>query len=420
MHIFENIQLALEGIRANKLRSLLTMLGIIIGVSAVIGIITVGTAITQVITDEMHGMGARNIQVSLRPTDADALSGFIGTQTTPGAGDLFTPAMINEMHQAYYLYIDAVSLSHHLGIGWANSAAVSLFAVNPSYAVSNNLNIMYGRFLNDADESDALHNVVISDKLAQELFYSTYAIGQQLNVLVGDINLSLTIIGVYEHRETLPLPDFIAAGRNQANIYIPLANATSAVPSFLSGVMGHGSFVVTSSYGVDNQELALSLVRFLNTHYADNPRFETVASPMSMVLDITETLMNTVRIAVTVIAGISLIVGGVGVMNIMLVSVTERTREIGVRRALGAKTSAIRLQFITEAIILCSIGGIIGVFVGICVGFFGGWLLGVPSFPSFLTCVLAVVFSMGIGLFFGFYPANKAAKLDPIEALRHE
>lgn len=416
MHIIENIQLALEGIRTNKMRSLLTMLGIIIGIAAVIGIVTVGSAITNVVTNEMHGMGARNIQVALRPTDSDTLSSLVGTQTPPGASDLFTQYMISEMHEAFYDYIDAVSLSRHLGIGWIDSgnemSIASIFEVNPSYAVSNNLSMLHGRFLNDDDQNQALTNVVISDVLAYELFNDVYPIGQELRIAVGAVGEIFTVVGVYKHREALPLPDFISPGNNRANIYIPL--------SFSGHEAGFGSFVVTSAYGVDNQAFALSLVRFLNMHYINNPRFETAASPMSMVLDITETIMDSIRIAVTVIAGISLIVGGVGVMNIMLVSVTERTREIGVRRALGATASNVRAQFITEAIILCSIGGILGVFVGTCLGVFGGWLLGVPSLPGFLTIFLSVLFSMVIGLFFGFYPASKAAKLDPIDALRHE
>jgi putative ABC transport system permease protein len=131
-------------------------------------------------------------------------------------------------------------------------------------------------------------------------------------------------------------------------------------------------------------------------------------------------MLGTLSIAISVIAGISLLVGGIGVMNIMLVSVTERTREIGTRKALGARNSDIMAQFITEAIIICVIGGAIGIILGLLLGDFGANLLGYPAAPSMETIIIAVAFSMLIGTFFGFYPARKAAKLDPIEALRYE
>ena len=130
--------------------------------------------------------------------------------------------------------------------------------------------------------------------------------------------------------------------------------------------------------------------------------------------------MSTLSIAIAVIAGISLLVGGIGVMNIMLVSVTERTREIGIRKALGARDSAIRMQFIVESTIICIIGGVLGILVGAGLGALGGMLLEQPAPPSVTAIVVAVTFSMLIGVFFGYYPANKAAKLDPIEALRYE
>ena len=147
---------------------------------------------------------------------------------------------------------------------------------------------------------------------------------------------------------------------------------------------------------------------------------QCMTQSMDSMLDQVNSMMSTLSIAIAVIAGISLLVGGIGVMNIMLVSVTERTREIGIRKALGARDSAIRMQFIVESTIICIIGGVLGILVGAGLGALGGMLLEQPAPPSVTAIVVAVTFSMLIGVFFGYYPANKAAKLDPIEALRYE
>ena len=160
---------------------------------------------------------------------------------------------------------------------------------------------------------------------------------------------------------------------------------------------------------------------FLNrTFYRDNNYVELMAMSMDSMLDQMTSTMDMMKVVVSVIAAISLLVGGIGVMNIMLVSVTERTREIGTRKALGAKNSAIRIQFIVESMIICVIGGAIGVVLGTTLGRVGSLALGAAAWPSPFIILVAVGFSMAIGIFFGYYPANKAAKLDPIEALRYE
>lgn len=159
---------------------------------------------------------------------------------------------------------------------------------------------------------------------------------------------------------------------------------------------------------------------FLNKYYKNNKNFQITSMSMESMLSTVDTMMGTLNIAIAVIAGISLLVGGIGVMNIMLVSVTERTREIGTRKAIGATNGDIRMQFVVESVIICVIGGIFGIILGTLLGYFGSSLLGVVALPSLPYVALAVGFSMAIGIFFGYYPANKAAKLDPIEALRYE
>lgn len=159
---------------------------------------------------------------------------------------------------------------------------------------------------------------------------------------------------------------------------------------------------------------------FFASYYTYNDSWTVSASSISNLVESMTEMLNTVSLGISAIAAISLLVGGIGVMNIMMVSVTERTREIGTRKALGAPASAIRMQFITESVILCLIGGVIGVVLGIAAGVGLSTLMQVPGKPTISSIVVAVGFSMAIGVFFGYYPANKAAKLDPIEALRYE
>jgi len=178
---------------------------------------------------------------------------------------------------------------------------------------------------------------------------------------------------------------------------------------------------VTADTGVDPITFADSIKNFFNVYfYANNPRFEVDTMSMESIMSTVTDMLGTISIAVAVIAGISLVVGGIGVMNIMLVPVTGRTGGIGTRKAPGARNSAIRVQFIVEAIIICSIGGVLGILLGLAMGYIGSTLIGAPSSPSLSIITIAVLFSMMIGVFFGYYPANKAAKLDPIEALRYE
>ena len=157
-----------------------------------------------------------------------------------------------------------------------------------------------------------------------------------------------------------------------------------------------------------------------STIYRNNREFEVTAMSMSSIVGMMEDIMGTITTAIAFIAGIALVVGGIGVMNIMLVSITERTREIGTRKALGAPNSSIRLQFIIESIVICIIGGIFGIILGCIVGMAAAAYVGVSVVPSLQSICISLGFSMAIGIFFGYYPANKAAKLNPIDALRYE
>jgi len=423
-HLRENIEVALEGIWANRLRSFLTMLGIIIGVSAVIGIVTVGAALATVVSNEIHAMGVRNIQVSVRAVGTNVLQSLSGVAQMPmDDSDRISNDMIEQFRQEYYFYIEAISLSRWLGAGHVGDAEnhqfVTAYGVNLDYAASHGLNIVNGRFLNDEDMESGLANGVISSVLAEAMFEDADPVGRELTVFLSGMPFRVEVVGVYEYVAGWEIPMLTISG-GHTNIYVPITLADSLSALFGGASGTHQNFVVTIAEDVEQEYFGMRIVRFFNQFYAANSSFHVVASPTSMVFYEVETIMDYIQIAVAVIAGISLIVGGVGVMNIMLVSVTERTREIGTRKALGATSHAIRVQFITEAIILCGIGGVIGTVLGIGMGFLGGMALGVVALPSAFAIIVAVAFSMAIGLFFGLYPANKAAKMNPIEALRHE
>lgn len=198
-------------------------------------------------------------------------------------------------------------------------------------------------------------------------------------------------------------------------LYIPLITANNQ-----NKTEGYQYFSVVTKVGVDSVEFAKEIERFFEGYYRNNQNFGVAAFSMESMISAMTDMLGTITLAISVVAGIALLVGGIGVMNIMLVSITERTREIGTRKALGANNASIRVQFIVEAIIICLIGGIIGIILGLMMGTFASKLLGYPAIPSVKSIVISITFSMAIGVFFGYYPANKAAKMNPIDALRYE
>ena len=227
---------------------------------------------------------------------------------------------------------------------------------------------------------------------------------------------TFTVSGVYRYEVT----GFAAnmTGDTTTNIFIPIG-AAEQINDDVGG--GHYGFQVRANDGVDTKAFAQASEDYFNRRfYRDNDYVMVWAENMDSMVGSMTGMMSTMSLAISVIAAISLLVGGIGVMNIMLVSVTERTREIGTRKALGARNSAIRAQFIVESMIICLIGGSIGVALGTALGRVGSVAIGAPGWPGLGIVLIAVSFSMAIGVFFGFYPANKAAKLDPIEALRYE
>ena len=422
MQLFDNIRLAFSSLWANKLRALLTMLGIIIGIGSVIAIVTLGDSLTGSITDSLQGFGINNITVSLqRKSEDDETTGgavrMFGMEN-PSSEDLFTNAMIEEFRAAYPDEIYAIALSQSLGSGQVQqddtTVQVTAMGVNAEYALANNVNLLHGRFVKDSDGERQI--AVVSDVFCESVFGTSGAsvLGQEFELSVNGQLLRFYVAGVYEYDDD----GFVSMTGSDpvTELYLPL----EAAQKLSGGETGYQSFTVVASTDTDTTAFLEQVESFFASFYTRNESYTATASSMESMLEEMTSMLNTVKLAISAIAAISLLVGGIGVMNIMLVSITERTREIGTRKALGAPGFAIRMQFITEAVVICLVGGALGVALGVGLGAAGAGLLGYAAKPSLTAIGLAVGFSMLIGVFFGYYPASKAAKMDPIDALRYE
>lgn len=424
--IWENISLAFTSLRANKMRALLTMLGIIIGIAAVIAIMTVGDSLLLYIESEMNSLGANNIMVSLQErSDDNLISSTMSSMMSskiPAEKDLISTKMITDLYSTYKDEIRAITVFDVMGSGQATLgkeyANINVYGVSAGYFASEDHDIIAGSLFSEKDLEEGRSVAVVSSVVVDNLFGGDLekAVGSSVEVAVGDKFFNYTIVGVYDYvvqsMEAMMTSEYDVS----TTIYIPYKTCISQTHNN----SGFSNFYVVAKSGVDSDLLANKIERFFDGYYRDNPDYQIVAFNMQAMVSMVSSMISTVTIAISVIAGIALIVGGIGVMNIMLVSITERTREIGTRKALGATNTSIRIQFIVEAIIICLIGGAIGIVIGILGGKFAAGLLGYPASPSISSIIISLLFSMATGVFFGYYPANKAAKMNPIDALRYE
>ena len=429
MLIWENVKLAFQALLANKMRALLTMLGIIIGIGAVIAIMTVSSSLTNSISDSFQEMGANNITVGLKQTSSTTETrsnglkfGAANRNSMVEKEDLITDDMLSELKTEFSDKIDAIAISETVASGTvhdgSNTANISISGINSEYFSSDDVTLLAGRRLTSDDNTGKKKVIMISDKVVDQIFDgdSQKALSQKIQVEIDGVYYQYYVVGVYKYESN---NSFSSSSDEDitTTAYIPILTGKAQTHSD----EGYQQFTVVTKSGIDSvSTFATQIENFFALYYSSNEDYKVSTTTMESMTESMSDMIGTVSIAISFIAGISLLVGGIGVMNIMLVSITERTREIGTRKALGAKNSSIRFQFIIESMILCLIGGILGILVGFLLGAIAASILGYSAAVPVAAIIVAVGFSMVTGIFFGYYPANKAARMDPIEALRYE
>ena len=410
MNLIENIRIALRALLANKLRSALTVLGIIIGVGAVVALMAIGTGATASITTQVQGAGSNLISVS------PGQSSFGARQVSANSAILYlgdAQALASGLTNAKYvvaLFQGSTTVTYQ-----RNSARVNVTATQPNYTTVRGNTMAHGRFLTDSDWREVARVAVLGSQTATDLFGPLDPMGQTIHIngtpfkVVGVLaSAGASGFGNGDQIILVPLETGYeklfgavanTTGRRQVSSVLISANSSSAV----SGIMAQADRILRQAHGLT----------------PTSPADFSVLSQQQLLQTLTS-ITTTLTIFLGAIAGISLLVGGIGIMNIMLVSVTERTREIGLRKAVGARQSVILLQFLVETLFLSISGGLLGIALGW--GIAEGVTLAklITASVTLNSVGLAFLFSSAVGVFFGLYPAYRASRLRPIEALRYE
>ncbi len=403
--LLENMKMAFSAIRANKMRSALTMLGIIIGIGSVISIVSIGDTMRSMFSDMYKDVGITQAYLSIGYWVDD-------TRQT----DYFTLDEMERARSAFedqIAYIDANSYASADAEYKRTKVKFDYQGIDYNYQDVQPVNVVYGRYLNEGDVLGRKKNVVMDTKSAVKLFGVENAVGKSFRTTIYGSTDEYTVVGVYR-KDINALQALMMGGGESGN--------GSALIPYTILTWPNDYFYQLHVYAKDDVNLNEFFDQFkaygakMHGREPEDMRIYTAMEEMMSV----DTMMGGMSMAVGGIAAISLLVGGIGIMNIMLVSVTERTREIGIRKALGARTRDVLIQFLTESAILSACGGIIGVLIGVGLVSLGGAALGMGVVIKPTIIIVAVSFSAVVGIFFGLYPASKAAKADPIDALRYE
>ena len=390
MSILESLELALKNIVSSKTRTLLTMLGIIIGVAAVIVIISLGDGMSDMFTSEFEKMGTNLLQVQI-----------MGRGAAHNVTDEDMYALKEENPDCIAAMSPSVTVNATLKYG-GETFTSSVTGVGEDLLTVRSLEVREGRFIQYIDVARMQKVCVIGSYVSEETFRGG-GLGETIRIN-GD---AYTVVGVLAEQA-----DNTSYGNDNA-VYIPYTNATR-----INGNAVISQYLFTATSDETNARAKGIIEGELEKAYGGDDAYMVIS--MSEMMSVMGNIQGTVMTVLVAIAAISLLVGGIGIMNIMLVSVTERTREIGIRKSLGAKGRDIRSQFIIEAATTSALGGVVGIILGVSLASVAGSLVNITARASLSAIVLSVGVSLAVGILFGYLPANKAARLNPIDALRYE
>jgi putative ABC transport system permease protein len=401
------IRVAFRALVRNKMRAMLTMLGIIIGVAAVIAMVSIGQGAQASVQAQIEGIGTNLLFVSAGAQNVGGVRGGTGDNGTNTLTVEDLDAIKREV-PSVGMVTPAVSARSQLVAGNTN-ANTTVQGVSEQYPEIRKWTVQSGSFFTDSDVRTAARVIVIGQTVADNLFPGLDPVGQTLRVA----NLPFRVVGVMARKGQ------DQQGRDQDDIaFAPYTTVQKKVLGSPRLQVAYASAVSQDATYTAQQQMT-DLLRQRHKLTPNEANDFTVRN-MTDIAEAANATNNTMTILLACIASVSLLVGGIGIMNIMLVSVTERTREIGIRMAIGARSSAVRSQFLIESIVLSLTGGFIGIVLGVVVSVSIPKLLGWPTLISTMAIIGSVIFSAAVGIFFGYYPARKAAALDPIEALRYE
>lgn len=402
--LIENMAMAFSAIRANKMRSFLTMLGIIIGIGSVISIVSIGDTMRSLFSDLYRNVGVTQAYIAIGYWVDDVRQ-----------SDYFTLDDLERVKEVFgdnIAYIDSAASTSAEAIYKRTNVNFNYTGVDYNYIDVQPVNMVYGRYLNEGDILGRRKNVVMDVDSAMMLFGEENAVGKTFRTTIYGYTDTYTVVGVYKE-EMNAFQALMMGGRSdRGSAFVPYTILTWPNDYFYY-------LHVFAKEDINFSEFMSQLTAYVAKSKGRQPEDMYVETAMDQMTQV-DSVMGGLSMAVGGIAAISLLVGGIGIMNIMLVSVTERTREIGIRKSLGAKTRDIMIQFLTESAILSACGGIIGILIGVGLVSLGGMALGVGAVVKPGVIIMAVSFSALVGIFFGIYPASKAAKADPIDALRYE